>query len=284
MKLQKQLYNTKHIMSILLCAFSLLFMLSTTVSAQEGDEELHAMEDTGSEKGFLGSNFTYSNVSINYLDWTSGTTDRSGKKDFFYLELEGGGGWDWGDFYFFADIENPEEGWHDDPPDNTRLVIKPIIDVKLGDSNWYFHFQDYYLNEDNFYVSNMVPGISYKYVNDGLFFKPFIGGHYQKSTYYSGWNGYMAGWVAAYDFTVKGQKLALSQWHEYEFNRDKDHYKADDGTRIGDGASTGTNGAIALWWHINKKITTGIQYRYANNKLGSYSYQTGPIYTIKYNF
>ncbi|MCK5697791.1 MAG: ion channel protein Tsx [Gammaproteobacteria bacterium] len=276
-----------HKMVVLLILSSFFLIVNAQADQAEEASEVIDKEVENDDKiaHFLGANFTYSNMSINYLDWTKGTNDRSGKKDFFYLELEGGANWDWGDFYFFMDFENPQKGWYDDAPDNTRFVFKPIFDIKIGDSNWNFYFHDYYLSENNFYVSNIVPGISYKYVNDsGVFFKPFIGGHYQKSTFYSGWNGYMAGWVAAYDFSIKGQNLSISQWHEYEFERDEEHYKTDDGTRIGDGASTGTNGAIAFWWKVNKKLTTGIQYRYANNKLGSHSYQTGPIYTIKYHF
>ncbi|MGL4456482.1 MAG: outer membrane protein OmpK, partial [Plesiomonas sp.] len=36
--------------------------------------------------------YSFANVSANYLDWSSRTTDESGKKDFPYLELEGGAG------------------------------------------------------------------------------------------------------------------------------------------------------------------------------------------------
>lgn len=279
--------------SLLTVTLISLFLFNTQATmAEEVEKQAEAEADKkGVLDTFLGSDYSFSNVSINYLDWTSGTTDRSGKKDFVYLELEGGAGWDWGDFYFFADIENPTRSWDgDEAPDNRRFVLKPKLNFKLGNSNWLFHIQNYYLKEDDFYVNNFVPGIAYNYFSgNGLWFQPFIGAHYQNSdaTYfdtYTGWNGYMAGWVFNYDFNIKGQKLAVSQWHENEFDRDEEHYKADDGTNVGDGANHGVQGAIALWWHINKKITTGIQYRYANHKLGAYGYQTGPIYTVKYNF
>ncbi len=261
---------------------SILLLIITSVNAEELDDIVHADKQ---KKNFLNSNYIFSNVSFNYLDWTSGTEKRSGKADFIYLEFEGGAGWDWGDFYFFTDLENPEESWTNTSPDNMRFVFKPKLNIKLADSNWLLHIQNYYLKEDDFYVNNFVPGIAYNFITDsGLWFQPFFGGHYQNSTFYSGWNGYMTGWLFNYDFLVKKQKFAVSQWHEYEFDRDKEHYQLDDGTRIGDGSSSGTNGAIALWWHINKKITTGIQYRYADKKLGSYRYQAGPIYTLKYNF
>ena len=229
--------------------------------------------------------YKWGNVSVNYLDWTSGTTDRSGKEDFIYLELEGGAGWDWGEFYFFTDWENPGESWSNTPPDDVRLVFKPIFDFKVGDKGWYFHLQNYMLYSDTFYVNNLVPAIAYKFqAENGFWIRPFIGVHYQGSTFYTGWNGFMAGWVFAYEFAIKGQKFSLSQWNEFEFDRDEEHYQLDDGTPIGDGKSYGLNGALALWWYPNKKITAGVQYRYANHKLGSISYQTGPIFTVKYNF
>ncbi len=228
--------------------------------------------------------YTFANMSFNYLDWTSGTTDRSGKTDFVYLELEGGAGWDWGEFYMFVDWENPGESWSEPSPDDVRIVAKPILDIKLGDKGWYFHLQNYYLGSDSFYVNNLVPGIAYKFSTDnGFWIKPFIGGHYQNSTFYNGWNGWMAGWVLVYDFAIKEHKFTLSQWHEFEFDRDEEHYLFN-GEPTGDGKSSGTNGAIAIWWHPHKKVTAGLQWRYADHKLGYNGYQTGGIVTLKYNF
>ena len=228
--------------------------------------------------------YKWGNMSFNYLDWTSGTTDRSGKEDFIYLELEGGAGWEWGEFYMFVDWENPGKSWSEPSPDDVRIVAKPILDVKLGDKGWYFHLQNYYLGSDSFYVNNLVPGIAYKFTTEnGFWIRPFIGGHYQNSTFYNGWNGWMAGWVFAYDFVIKEQKFTISQWNEFEFDRDEEHYLFN-GEPTGDGKSSGTNGAIAIWWHPHKKFTAGLQWRYANHKLGSISYQTGGIVTLKYNF
>lgn len=270
------------------------FMLLTQQARAEDPGEMFKLdfettkawkERKGEIKDFFTPLYTFANVSINYLDWTDGTEERSGKADFPYLELEGGAGWSWGEFYFFTDLENPHKSWTADPPDNMRFVIKPILDVKLAQSNFYFHVQDYFLKEDTFYVNNLVPGLAYKFTTDyGFWIRPFIGPHYQSSTFYSGWNGWMGGWVFAYDFNIKGQKLTLSQWHEFEWDRDEEHYQLDDGTPVGDGRSHGINGAVALWWHPHEKITAGLQYRYADYKLGSATYQAGPIFTLKYNF
>jgi hypothetical protein len=229
-------------------------------------------------------NYTFIDTSVNYLNWNSSTEKKSAQKDFVYLELEGGAGWDWGEFYAFLDIENPTHSYYDTPADDLRISIKPIVDIYLA-NHFSLHIQDYYLNSDSFYVSNLVLGFSYKYTSDyGLWFTPFLGSHYQSSTYYSGFNGYIGGWVFNYDFTFSEQNFTLFNWNEIEFLRDKEGYELEDGTAIGDGKSYGFNGALSLWWHYNQKLTTGLQYRYAKYKLGSDEYQSGVIYSLKYYY
>ncbi len=236
------------------------------------------------KQNYFKPNFSYSNISINYLDWTTATQERSGKKSFTYVELEGGAGWDWGEVYMFIDLENPTKHYSDDYPDNKRYALKPVVDVKLFGTNFNIHFQDYMFYSEDFYVNNLVLGISYKLTTDfGFWIQPFIGPHYQKSTYYSGFNGYIAGWVFGYDFKLLSQKFSFSQWHEEEFNRNKEDYE-EEGEPIGDGLSHGTQGAFCIWWHPISEITTGVQYRYANHKLGFNGYQASFIYSLKYNF
>jgi len=235
------------------------------------------------EKSFLTPNFTYWDTSVNYLDWSSRTEKRSIFTDFVYLELEGGAGWDWGEFYFFADIENPGHSWDAKPTDDSRFVIKPILDVQIGKSNWYIHIQDYFLKSKTFFVNNLVTGIAYKYTYGDFWIRPFIGPHIQQSTYYDGFNGYMAGWTFLYNFTLGEQKFTLSNWHEFEFKRDEEHYLFN-GEPTGDGRSHGINGALAIWWTPIKQITAGVQYRYSDYKLGQPGYSNAMIYSLKYNF
>ncbi len=223
----------------------------------------------------LQANYSFSNVSINHLNWSKGTENRSSQKDFTYLELEGGAGWDWGEIYMFFDIENPTKSYDNNAPDNMRFAFKPVIDIKLVD-NLFLHIQDYNLYSKDFYVSNLIVGISYKINTDfGLWIKPFIGPHYQSSTYYSGFNGYVAGWVFDYQFDILKHKFSLAQWHEIEFQRDEDDGYED---------HTGTQGALSFWWHPTSYLSTGLQYRYAAYNLGSMEYQDGIIYSLKYNF
>jgi hypothetical protein len=276
--------------SLNICLLSSL-LLSLPLMAEEpvntAEVSTAASAEKVEEKSFLTPNFTWWTTSYNYLDWTGGTEKRAEGKtnfsDFAYIELEGGAGWDWGEFYFFADIENPTKSWDNTPTDDRRFVIKPILDVKLGDTNFYFHLQDYYLYSETFFVNNLVPGIAYKYTIGDFWIRPFIGPHFQQSTFYDGFNGYMAGWTFVYDFTLGEQKFALSQWHEFEFDRDEEHYLYE-GTPVGDGRSHGINGALALWWKPINHLNLGIQYRYSNYKLGLDDQARAVIYTLKYNF
>ncbi|MEA1891960.1 MAG: outer membrane protein OmpK [Campylobacterota bacterium] len=220
-------------------------------------------------------NYHFENVSINYLNWSKGTQSRSAQKDFAYLEVEGGAGWDWGEFYMFFDIENPTKSYNDTSAESMRFAFKPVIDITLLD-NLSLHIQDYNLQSKDFYISNIIVGLSYDIKTDfGLWIRPFIGPHYQLSTYYSGFNGYVGGWVFDYMFNILQTDFSISQWHEFEFDRDKED---------GYDEHTGTQGALCFWWHPIKEITTGIQYRYASYNLGSTSYQNGSIYSLKYNF
>ena len=239
---------------------------------------------------FWRPDYSWFDVNINYLDWSSGTERRTGgsKKDFYYLELEGGMGWSWGDLYFFTDWENAGKSFDkNDAPDDARWVIKPILDLNipgLGRGHWYsdfqIHIQDYFLYSDGFRVNNLVLGLAYRFRGEGYFLRPFLGFHYADDNFNPGtWNGYMAGWSFNVDFGLPGQKFSLSNWHEFEFDRDRRY-----GSDGADGRSWGVNGALALWWHATGHLTAGLQYRYADHKLGYGGYQDGLITTLKYKF
>ncbi|KYJ86615.1 outer membrane protein OmpK [Sulfurovum riftiae] len=273
-----------------LIAVFLLLSLPLQAEDPEVMHQLSEVHETGKKvksKEFLTPNYIFWDISMNYLDWSSGTEQRAKGKtdfsDFVYLELEGGAGWDWGEFYFFADLENPTKSWDNVPTDDRRVVIKPILDVKLGETGLYIHLQDYFLKSKTFFVNNLVPGIAYKYSIECFWIRPFIGPHFQESTFYDGFNGWMAGWVFAYDFRISGQKFSLTNWHEFEWGRDEEHYLYE-GEPVGDGRSHGVQGALALWWMPIKEITAGVQYRYNNYKLGLDAYATALIYSLKYNF
>ena len=222
-------------------------------------------------------NYTYQNISINQLNWSDNTKTRTtnGQKDFSYIELEGGAGFDWGEFYGFVDIENPTKSYKDTDK-SLHVALKPVFDIKLND-NYYLHIQNYLFRSHTYSVNNLIVGLSTKYKTDNFWIIPFLGSHYKDDTYNSELNGYMAGWSFGYNTRLFNENITITQWHEMEFARDKDHYAAN-------GSSHGMQGAIKFFWHIDSNYTVGLQYRYANDTLGYHAYQNAIIYSLKYNF
>lgn len=236
--------------------------------------------------------WSFANVSVNYLDWSDGTEDRTStnapKSDFMFLELEGGLGYEWGEFYGFFDFENPTNDQFDEASggaDNFRTAGKLTSHIYLGDSplSIYAHLYDFRDYGYNSREQDQVLGLGYlANFDNGLWFKPFLGAARVQSDGYTGSNGFMAGWVAGYDFTAFGQNFGVTNWHEQTFGRD-DEYLNDNYVN-GKADSVGTNGAVSLWWHPSERVTTGIQYRYSDEKLGTpNNYQNAMIYTVKLN-
>ncbi|MBB3229219.1 outer membrane protein OmpK [Halomonas stenophila] len=241
----------------------------------------------------LTPSWSFANASINYLDWSDGTERRTAsnaaKGDFVYLELEGGVGFDWGEVYGFFDAENPNHGSFDEQSggkDNFRTAAKVTSHFYLGDSPFsvYVHVYDFRDHDFDVREQDQILGVGYRHTfANGLWIKPFLGAARVQSSGHTGMNGYMAGWVAGYDFTAFDQAFSLTNWHEQTFERDDAYLEQN---FVGDKAGpVGTNGAAALWWHPTDAITTGVQYRYSHNKLGTADdYQNAMIYTLKINF
>ena len=224
--------------------------------------------------------YGFGDMSVNYLDWSNGTEERANgfKKDFWYLELEGGAGFTWGELYGFADLENLEKG-----SDKVSTSLKGSIAYKTGIAELRVYGQVYNTNSAGFTAQNNVLGLSYAFNGDGWFFNPFIGFHHTMTTAgdksFGGMNGGMFGWSAGYNFNAFGEKFMISNWHESEFGRNDKYMIV-----AGEGDHVTANGAIAFWWNATENVTTGIQYRYAFNKLGTSGNQNAMIYTVKYNF
>lgn len=236
--------------------------------------------------------WSFANVSVNYLDWSNGTEARTAsnapKSDFMFLEIEGGAGFSWGEFYGFFDFENPTNDQFDESSggkDNFRTAGKITSHIYLGDSplSIYAHLYDFRDYGFESREQDQILGLGYRTTFDnGLWFKPFIGAARVQSNSYTGMNGFMAGWVAGYDFSALNQNFSVTNWHEQTFGRDDEYLEQN---YVGDKAgSVGTNGALSLWWHPSDLITTGIQYRYSDNKLGTPDdYQNAMIYSVKLN-
>jgi hypothetical protein len=227
--------------------------------------------------------YSFGSINLHHLTWSKQTKKSTTHSDFTYLEAEGGAGWSWGEVYFLGAIENPSKSYDKEFGDNRRYTLKPVVNLTIKDG-FSVHLQDFHFKSRDFDIDNVYAGLGYKYATDGFWIKTFATLHYQKSSYYSGMNGYAAGWVAKYDFALLGESLTLFNWHEMEFARDKEDYSLPDGTLVGNGGADGVNGALALWWNIDKNYTLAMQYRYAKHKLGFAPTQEGLIATLKIFF
>lgn len=76
----------------------------------------------------------------------------------------------------------------------------------------------------------------------------------------------------------------VTQWHEIEFDRENRYLAMGKDGKVANGRKLANNGAVSLWWNATKSVTGGLTYRYADQKLGSATYQRALITTIKYNF
>jgi hypothetical protein len=215
----------------------------------------------------------FGNVSVNLLDWTTGTEGKSDKKDFVYLELEGGANFNWGEIYGFFDLENPGKTGND-----VRSASKGSINYLLGGTKIGLYAQVYNFAAHGFSEQNRVLGLSYTFAGEGWWWKPFLGAHDVSQTFYSGSNGAMGGWVLGYAFKFFGENFLFVDWHEYEFERHRT-YAAGNGARL-----DGHNGAASIWWFGPGGLSLGIQGRYANDKLGTPGSLGAVIYSVKYLF
>ncbi|MCV5472338.1 hypothetical protein OFN43_26005, partial [Escherichia coli] len=152
----------------------------------------------------------FADIGVHYLDWTSRTTEKSSTKshkdDFGYLEFEGGANFSWGEMYGFFDWENFYNGRHNKPGSEQRYTFKNTNRIYLGDTgfNLYLHAYGTYgsANRVNFHDDMFLYGIGYNFTGSGWWFKPFFAKRYTDQTYYTGDNGYVAGWVAGYNFML----------------------------------------------------------------------------------
>lgn len=249
----------------------------------------------------MAQNWSWSDVSINYLNWTKRSEKMSNppnaafgaKKDFVYLELEGGMGGAWGDLYGFFDVENPTNNANNtaDNRADRRTALKIVGRynlTKLGDFPLMAYAHVYDFVDNGFNDQNRVLGFSTDVKVGKLTVQPWIGVHQESKTGVGTMNnGGMAGYVLLYPFEVSGYNFMLSQWHEMEFSR-KDEYLVFgnnlNSTKPLSDNKTGQNGAITLTWNVNKQFGAALSYRYAKNKLGIAGLEDAWIFSAKYNF
>ncbi len=220
--------------------------------------------------------YHFENVSINYLDWTPYTKTKTIDNDFFYAGFEGGAGWKYAEIYGFLYTENPTKSY-DASGESLRFVNLVDLDLKIK-NGFRIHLQNYHLDSSSYYTNDFVLGIGYKYVSKSFWIRPFLGIHTTNDTFNNGLNGYMAGWLFSYNFSIQQRIFNVFWWDEFEFGREARFYKNSDK------ASWGNQGGVSLFYFLNKPFTLGITYRYSYHKLGVYTYQDAFIYSFKFNF
>ena len=200
--------------------------------------------------------YTFGSASVNMLDWKD-----NAHKDYAFVELEGGAGFNWGEVYGFVDLENAGK-------DTQAYFAKATARVNMAKGiQAYFQFNDW--NDGNFQTQNRIMGLGTSYEKGSFWVKPFVGVNQEQVTGKGARsNGYVAGYVAGMQVT---QNISVTNWHETFMGRE-------------DSQKNGHNGAVAAWYALDKTWTTGVQYRYATSNLGNEGFSKGLIYTIKANF
>ncbi len=226
-----------------------------------------------SKNCFAAYQWGFGDMSFNHLSWDQGTQNKSTKRDFNYLELEGGGQFSWGELYGFFDSENPGKS-----NDEIRSATKGSIRYNICNSNFSLYSHVYNFSSFGFSEQNRIYGFGYQILGKDWFFKPFLGAHEVSQTYFSGMNGFMAGWTLFWSFKISGESFTAIDWHEIEFERNL-IYAASNGD-----SRTSHNGAASIWWNPRADISAGLQWRYAVNKLGTPGALNALIESLKYNF
>lgn len=165
-------------------------------------------------------------------------------------------------------------------------TVSAMTHVRLFDSNYTF-FGKLYGQWENTWGDDldMFYGLGYLgWTGNWGFFKPYIGLHNQSGDYVSqkygqtsGWNGYVLGWTAAYNFTLLEEKFVLSNWNEIEFDRNNTYAEQ----QYGD---YGINGGLTLAWKFYPCWKATVTWRYFENKLGYDGFGDQMIYMVGYEF
>lgn len=165
-------------------------------------------------------------------------------------------------------------------------TVSAMTHVRLFDSNYTF-FGKLYGQWENTWGDDldMFYGLGYLgWTGNWGFFKPYIGLHNQSGDYVSqkygqtsGWNGYVLGWTAAYNFTFLDEKFVLSNWNEIEFDRNNAYAEQ----QYGD---YGINGGLTLAWKFYPRWKATVTWRYFENKFGYDGFGDQMIYMVGYEF
>lgn len=243
----------------------ILAVISTLLSAP-----LYALEYKNS----------FGSINAGYADWNSGfvNTDRG---EVWKVTADFGVNFREAEFYSFI-----ESNVLNHSVAGRNHTVSAMTHVRLFDSDYTF-FGKIYGQWENTWGDDldMFYGLGYLgWTGEWGFFKPYVGLHNQSGDYVSqkygqtsGWNGYVVGWTAVYNFVLFNEKFNLSDWNEIELGRN-DAYAEQ---QYGD---YGLNGGLTLAWKFYPRWKAAITWRYFANKLGYDGFGDQMIYMLGYDF
>jgi len=216
--------------------------------------------------------YSFGNLSLNRLDWNH--TPKRPRRDFSYLELEGGAGYRWGELYGFADLEN-----FDRASDQHSVLLKGqlryYLDGQSGRAGPNLFLQSKAAQGQGWHEYSQVLGLGYNLKLGQGWFSPFAGPLYTDTGWgFSGWNGHQLGWAANLPFKIGQQSMMLANWNEIDLARQRHYLPAG-------AARPSWNGALSLWWKASERWSLGLKYRYARDTLGAAGWTDAWIATLK---
>lgn len=223
----------------------------------------------------------YGKISAGYGDWNKGFV-KVGRGEVWKTVADFGAVFDKGEFASFYEmnvLNHPVEG--------RNHVTQFLGHYRPIDGSDFTLMMKLYMSMENKFGDelNMMYGLGYLgLTGPSGFIKPYVAVHNLSNDYNSkkygqatGWNGYVVGWVAAHNFQVFGEKFVISNWNEFEIDRN-DAYAEQQG------GDFGINGAVTLAWKFMPRWTASVSYRYFRNKLGWDDYGDRMNYLIGYEF
>lgn len=223
---------------------------------------------------------TFGSIKAGYANWDLGFEDTK-RGSLWKVVGDYGAVFDKGEFYSFYEYNR-----FDHPTDTRNVSIMASGHYRLKQSN-YTVFGKVYSNIENQWGDELNTMLGFGYLgwqNSQAFFKPFLAFHELSSDYVSqqygsanGNNGYVLGWTAAYRFTMGEQNFSVSNWHEFEIDRN-DAYAEQQHSEFG------ANGGLTLTWKLTPQLSTNVTYRYFYNKLGYQGWGDQLIFLSGYHF
>ncbi|EDF9719708.1 hypothetical protein B4Q50_16265 [Salmonella enterica subsp. enterica serovar Poona] len=223
----------------------------------------------------------YGKLSFGYGDWNKGfvNVDRG---EVWKAVADFGAVFDRGEFASFYEmnvLNHPVEG--------RNHVTQFLGHYRVVEGSNFTAMMKLYMSMENKFGDelNMMYGVGYLgLTSPSGFIKPYFAVHNLSNDYTSkkygqatGFNGYVLGWVAAYNFDMFNEKFVISNWNEVEMDRN-DAYAEQQGGK------TGLNGAVTFTWKFMPRWTASVSYRYFNNKLGYDGYGDRMNYLIGFGF